>query len=150
MKTLTKKTHIAKVRQQNQEGMAQVCQLLGWSKQQYCDYLFEQYCQFIDSTYPGFPDILTRRVLYSPLFRGLFNNNSAKLDQSEFLPFAIDVTTPLWVVTNDGELMEIETIPIGSDYLADEWMHIHSHKRLMDDQPFIDQFNHVLTLLRIA
>lgn len=149
MKTLTKKTHIAKVRQANRKGIEQVCHLLQWSEQQYCDYLFDQYCQFIEEKYKGFPAIISNNVLYSDLFRGMFNNAAAQRDKLEFTPYALDVTEEVTVINPKGILEIVQTIPLGGQYLVDEWMHIHNYKRLLTDKLFLNQFEHILKLIQI-
>jgi len=147
MKTLTKKTHIAKVRQANREGIQQVCHLLQCSEQDYCNYIFDQYCKFIEDRYKGFPDVVANKILFSPVFRGVFNNAVASRDEAEFIPFAVDVTEEITIVNSSGDLDVIEAIPLGGDYLVYEWMQIHSYKRLLMDDQFINQFEHCLNLI---
>ncbi|WP_367867869.1 hypothetical protein [Pedobacter sp. WC2423] len=149
MKTLTKKTHIGRVRQHNREGMHQVCHLLQCTEQDYCNYLFEQYCLFVQVKYKAFPDAVLNRILYSGLFRGMFNNAVAQRDESEFLPFADDCTSELTVVKPGGDLEVYEGIPLGSSELVAEWKETHSYNRLLQDDHFLNQFEHVLNLILI-
>jgi hypothetical protein len=149
MNTLTKTTHIAKVRTANKEGIQQVCYLLDCSEQFYCDYLFSQYCLFIENKYKGYPDLLANQILYSKYFRGFFNNEAAKRDEVEFLPYAIDVTEELMMINTDGRLQIIEPVPVGGDYLINEWLEIHSYQRLLDDEVFLNHFEHILKLIKI-
>lgn len=153
MKTLTKKpkktTHIAQVRADNRQGMHQVCHLLQCTEQDYCDYLFAQYCKFIEVRYKHYPDVIANHILYSKLFRGMFNNAAAKRDEDEFLPFATDATTDGMMVNDLGELVELWAVDLGCSDLIEQWMGTHSYKRLLDDQQFINQFDHVVKLISI-
>ena len=147
MKTLTKKTHIAEVREANLKGIQQVCHLLQWTEQDYCEFQFQQYCLFVDTKYSNFPDIIANRVLYSPLFRGFFNNEAYKRDEVEFLPFAEDLIEPIWTVAEGGEIEIIK--PIDVEDLVTEWMLIHDYKRLLNDEAFIAGFQQLLTIMKL-
>lgn len=150
MKTLTKKTtHIARIRQENKEGQHEVCYFLQCTEQEYCNYHFDQYCLFIQERYKGFPDIIAKSILYSSVFRGLYNNAAARRDEEEFLPFAKEVTQDAMMITEQGKLLILTAVPLGSEYIVDEWMHAHSYKSLLQDDQFINQFNHVVQLLKI-
>lgn len=149
MKTATKNTHIATVRQENSNGMETVCHLLQWTEQQYCDYLFEQYCAFIDNQFHGEHLSLKNRVFYSKYFRGMFNNAAAYRDESEFIPYALEVTEEILTINDKGSLEVIPAIPMGGTYLADEWMHIHHHKRMINDCYFMNQYKHILHLIKV-
>lgn len=150
MKTLTKKTHIGHQRQQNKESQGKVCYLLQWTEQQYCNYLFEQYCSFIEEKYKDFPEVLEKRILYSDLFRGVFNNAASKRDREEFIPYAEEVTETIMVITPEGCLEWFQTVPLGGDYLIEEWELIHSYKRLINDDQFMSQFRHIVELNKIV
>ncbi|MGY0034414.1 hypothetical protein [Pedobacter sp. NJ-S-72] len=147
MKTITKNTHIAKIRQHNREGMQQVCHLLQCTEQDYCDYLFDQYCFFVQERYKAFPEVVLNRILYSSLFRGMFNNAAAQRDETEFIPQALDVTEDVTIINIYGRLEVLQTVPLGGQYLIEEWHEIHSYKRLLEDNHFLNQFEHTLELI---
>lgn len=149
MKTLTKKTHIATIRQDNQDGMMQVCHLLQWSEQQYCEYLFEQYYTFIQIRFKHAHVSEKNRVLYSKFFRGVFNNAAAHRDETEFIPYALEATEEIITVNPNGSLEVVQTIPIGGEYLVTEWKHIQSHRRLIEDGHFMAQYRHILELIKV-
>ena len=147
MKTLTKKTHIAEVREETLKGIKQVCYLLQWTEQEYCEFQFQQYCLFVEARYSNFPDVIANRVLYSPIFRGYFNNEAYKRDEEEFLPFAEDLIEPIWTVAEGGEIEILR--PIKLDDLVTEWMMIHNYKRLLNDETFIDGFEQILKIIKL-
>lgn len=148
MKTLTKTTHIAQIRQQNQTQIEQVCQLINWTEEQYCNYHFEQYCDFVKRMFWGYPKELYHTVLYSPVMRGLWNNQAQRRNDLEFLPFAISETEPM-LDFNDN-MDGIYCLPAcnpGAAHIVDEFMFIHAAARLVNDDEFMHQYNQILKLI---
>lgn len=149
MKTLTKTTHIATIRQKNQSQTSKVCQLLNWSEEQYCNYLFEQYCDFVKRMFYRYPVELYQTVLYSPVMRGLWNNEVFKRNALDFLPFASAETEPMLEFTDDVDgIFCLPACKPGAAHIVDEFMLIHAAARLVHDDEFMIKYNNVLSLIR--
>ncbi|MES2651295.1 MAG: hypothetical protein V4663_06115 [Bacteroidota bacterium] len=129
MKILIKKTtHIGSIRKQNSTQVQQICELLDWSEQAYCEYIFEQYQAFIKRMFYGYPEVVAKQVEYSEIFRGFWNDQVAVRNETEFLPFASPYA--------------------GSPNLLEEWLHIHDHRSLMHNDFFMDKYNYCITIIQ--
>ena len=130
MKTLTKaKTHIEKVRQTDKSATEEVCALIGWSVDYYCEFQFCKYLEFIDRMFEGCPPSMVNQVKYSKVFRGFWNNEAALRNQTEFLPFA-------------------KYEPVNSENLLPEFEFTHNPISLMHDDLFMMKYNNVLQIIR--
>lgn len=130
MKTLTQpKTHIAKVRQSDKSLIEEVCNLIGWSYEQYCEYQFNNYIQFVDRMFEHWPAEMANQVKYSSVFRGFWNNEASLRNQTEFMPFA-------------------RFEPIDSPVILSEFLYTHCPLQLMHDDLFMMKYNHVLDIIR--
>jgi hypothetical protein len=129
-KTLTppNETHIATVRSRNVIQMTEVCDLLQWQPEQYCQHQFEQYIRFTDEL-AYFSEKLKQRLRYSDVFRGFWNNEWARRNANNFLPFAWD------------SLFEL------SDLTA-EYIYTHDAIRLIHDDAFYNRFENALKLIK--
>lgn len=160
MKTLT--THIAKVRQQHLSQIDEVCQLLDWTHQQYCQHQFEQYQAFISILFKNYPELI-KEVEYSAVFRGFWNKEAAKRN-AEWLAFArsqtrLEVILEVEDVFRQAQQPKVEDeiegiylnvlqpLPYGDDYLVGEYLFEHRAKRLLIDQEFMNNYYHTLKLI---
>jgi len=156
MKTIATATHIGAVRQTNQSQVQQVCIIINWSEEQYCNYLFEQYVAFVELLFERYP-IMQKQVLYNPVMRGFWNNEVNKRNKNEFLNFAVDLTTRKFeLIKAQIKSHEIilagvectEPMPFGAPYLIDEFMLTHNYLRLRNDEEFMHHYNRTLKLIR--
>lgn len=147
MKTLTKTTHIARIRQADQSQVQQVCRLLAWDEQQYCQYQFYQYTGFLTRMFHEWPDIMLQQVMYSPTMRGFWNNEWAQRTDDEFLPFAKVLTEDAIEVEPGGNMITVPGMELGDAYLMDEYLLIHNIMALVDDDLFMMKYNNVLSLI---
>ena len=127
MKTKTL-THIAQIRLESLTQSEQVMELLGWNWDQFTEHQFEQYCLFVDKVCKGWPRV-REELLYSEVFRGFWINQWNIRNEWDWLPMAIDC--------RDNHALYF-----------DEYLYIHNHMRLMDDQAFSLAYNHLLEVMR--
>jgi len=148
MKTLTKTTHIAQIRQADQSQLQQVCQLIDFTEDQYCKYMFEQYTAFVKRMFCDYPIVLYQNALYSPVMRGFWNNEATKRNETEFLPFATDLTADIYTVNKQGTLEILIGLNAGNLWLVDEFMLIHNHQVLINNGAFMHRYNQTLHLIK--
>lgn len=145
MKTVIKKNNsINPGESVAKQDLKLVCQLLNYTVQAYCDYLFEQYYLYIEKQYPAQPNSTMLKLMYSKRFRNFWNLAAWEREQTEFLPYAIEVTEEILVINLKGRLEIVQTVPAGSPYLVEEWQYIHSYGRMMKDQYFVQQSDLIL------
>lgn len=125
----TAKTHIAKIRQTDLTQIEEVCNLLGWSFERYCEHQFHNYNEFIDRLFSGYPVEMANQVRYSAVFRGFWNNEASLRNQTEFLPFA-------------------KYEPNDSPVILSEFLYTHSPLTLLHDDLFMTKYNRVLDTIR--
>jgi|SRR6185437_11120475 len=119
-----KTTHIAEVREQQANQMDEVCALLEWSRDKYCRHQFSEYEKFCQLL-AGFDPELKRRLRYSPVFRGFWNNEWASRNATDFLPFATECENgPAWIL--------------------EEYLFINSAARLIMCNAFARRFEKIL------
>lgn len=105
--------------------MRAVQDYLGMTSEAYCWHQFREYCAFVEGLTEGW-DKVRKQLLYSPVFRGFWNNEWARRNREDFLPFAA------------GNELELN--------LA-EYDYIHSHERLMHDEDFMDRYANILRII---
>lgn len=155
MKTLTPKTHIAKVRQQNLTQIDRVCELLKWTREQFCKHQYHEYENFVKLACVDFPEI-ANDIRYSPIFRGMFNHTWMQRTEAEFIPFANDMTAPTFdfIVSFNQVRKPVlegveysEGLPYGAAYLVEEYKLIHQSKRLFYDHAFANSYADIIDLI---
>lgn len=152
MKTLTvnrpkRVSLIEQTRIMNESQISTVCTILGWTDQQYCDYQFEQYEQFLLIMFKDSDVAFANKVKYSPLFRGLWNNEWIQRNE-EFLKIAKYVVFTGYEVDDTGELIKVPPPDAGSvEKLDRDYRVLHNAKRLIVDHSFIVRFEHLLPLI---
>ena len=130
MRTLTQpKTHIAQIRQTDKSLTEEVCNIIGWSHEEYCDYQFNNYIEFVDRMFDRWPAEMANQVKYSSVFRGFWNNEVSFRNQTEFLPFA-------------------KFEPTDSPVIISEFLYTHNPISLMHDDLFMMKYNSVLEIIR--
>lgn len=148
MKTLTKTTRTAQIKQADFTQKQTVCNLLQWTEEMYGHFMFCQYDAFLNQLFFGYPEPFLNDVKHSAIFSGFWNNEIAHRNAIDFLPFAVELTTDQYDLLNDfAGVVFTEAVPKGDCYLVDEFMFIHSAKRLMHDDDFMHRYNHTLGLI---
>lgn len=122
-----KQTHIGKVRGRMEKQIHEVNTLLDWSHEQYCNHQFEQYCLFVEKLSHNYPSVRTQ-LLYSAHFRGMWNNEWLIRNDYNFIPFAEDCAFDIPAIT-------------------EEYLWLHSHVRLLQDEAFMVRYSNVLRLI---
>ena len=128
--------------------VAEVCGYLGWTEDQYYQHQFEQYEEFLKRQLYGYPESFYNRIRYSPLMRGLWNNEWFNRTTGKFLIMARFHLFKGMEVDEDGGLLIIEPVEGAEQHVYDEYMFIHSGKLLVNDLDFMSRYHHVLTLIR--
>ncbi|MGZ3753615.1 MAG: hypothetical protein ACXVAY_01570 [Mucilaginibacter sp.] len=126
MKTLIK-SHITKERERQMTTMEAVCDLLNWTKSDYCWYQYAQYERFVCRLAIDYPEMRTW-LRYSAVFRGFWNREWAARDEKEFMPFAYDVK-------------------FDAKELLSEYLYLNDHLTLIYDEAFYNRFEHILKLI---
>lgn len=122
----TKTPHIQQQRDLIQSGQDQAQNLLHWSHEEYCLHQFEEYCLFVEALTEGWPAV-RQNILYSPVFRGFWNSEWSKRNQEDFLEFAPDCPD--------------------YHYLKTEYLFIHCHERLLEDEEFMARYSNLIRIL---
>lgn len=126
MKPIAKKSHIAQIRERIESDQLTTQQVLLWSHEAFCHHQFEEYCAFVEELTEGWSQV-REDILYSSVFRGFWISEWSLRNKVEFLPFAIE--------SEDYE------------YVLDEYLFIHDHKRLLEEDEFMNRYAHLLKLL---
>ncbi|PSL06568.1 hypothetical protein [Cecembia rubra] len=132
MKTLSPKSHIGKVRKASKDQKQEIQDLLMWSDDAYCRFQFREYCHFVETLTTGWLKV-REQILYSPVFRGFWNNEWNARDR-EFLEFTDSFSK--------YPLDQQERV-----YCMTEYMLLHSHKALLEDDEFMMRYYQILKLL---
>ena len=141
-------TQVDRAIQANRRQMIEVCGYLDWSEDQYYQHQYEQYEEFLKRMLHGFPESVCNKIRYSPLMRGLWNNEWFNRTSGRFLIMASHLLFEGMEVYEDGELYIIEPIEGAKEHVYDEYMFIHNGKLLVNDVDFLIRYSHVLELIR--
>lgn len=149
MKKETKKqTHMSQVREADLGNMFQVCELLGWTQDQYCEHQLEQYTKFLKLALAAMPTYIQNKAAYSPVLRGFWNNEWFSRNEREFLPMAIDyLRHSNSYVYEDGTHYLCWDNTEFINLVADEYLKIHSMDELADDERFLIRFYNNLKII---
>lgn len=148
MKTaLSKPTHIEAVRDMAYNQMLQVCGYLGWTEDQYNTHQLDQYLEFMNIRFTGYPEVMMNEVRYSPMMAGLWKNEWIGRNAIAFLPIASDDMEESMSVNELGKLVHYVPDEFIVSQIYDEYLWIHSAKRLANDEGFMKQFNQVIKLI---
>jgi hypothetical protein len=125
MKTITTK-HIQQQRELIKDEQAQAQLLLTWTHEDYCIHQFGEYCAFVEALTEGWPAV-REDILYSPVFRGFWTSEWATRNRLDFLAFATECPD--------------------YHYMKTEYLFIHSHERLLEDEEFMGRYGHLIKIL---
>jgi hypothetical protein len=158
MKTLTKKlkTVVAKAPKKlsliektnllNQTQLTEICGMLRWTEQQYCDHQYEQYEAFLKRALFGAHPNIFNRVRYSTLMRGLWNNEWIRRNKG-FLPLARYCMFEGMEVDKKGGLHQVSPDEEDLERVTDDYYTIHNGKLLYSNETLLIKFHHVLNLI---
>lgn len=145
--TLKKKeTHIGRHRRQQGSMAERACMALGWTMERYCRHQFSEYLKFTSELYKDYP-VIREQVATSAVFRGYWNHQWSKRTQWWFLPYAEEYMDDLYEVNDLGELVVWLGKGAGHADFVDEYLMVHDHRHLMDDDRFMDGLNGILRLI---
>lgn len=145
--TQIKSTQATKVVAVHNKQVAEICSLLNWSTDQYYQFQYEQYEAFLKRAFYGQREIECKIVRYSPLMRGLWNNEWIIRNDNDFIEFARDSMQAQVLVNNIGQLEVIEVDEAVQSSVYDEYIYIHNAQRLYNNFEFMAKYYHVLTLI---
>lgn len=125
MKTV-KTPHIQQQRDLILTDQEETQAVLHWNHEEYCLHQFGEYCAFVEALTEGWKSV-REDILYSPTFRGFWNSEWARRNNEDFLCFAIDCPD--------------------YNYLKTEYLFLHCHERLLEDEEFMTRYSHILKLI---
>jgi hypothetical protein len=110
--------------------MLEVCELLHWTPEQYCQHQYEQYEKFaaIATRYVRYPE-LKDWIRLSPVYRGFWNNEWEQRNRVEFINYAY--------YNSDNHVNVVE-----------EYRYVHSADRLLFDELFFGRFQNIVKWLK--
>jgi len=125
MKT-TETTHIQQQLELILDEQSHAQELLRWTHEAYCLHQFGEYCAFVEVLTEGWLAV-REDILYSPVFRGFWISEWTTRNRVEFLCFATDFPD--------------------YHYLKTEYLFIHSHERLLEEEEFMTKYGHLIKLI---
>lgn len=158
MKTLTKTIEkalskvskkislIEKTNQLNETQLSEICGMLRWTEQQYCAHQFEQYEAFLKRAMLGSHESIVNRVRYSPLMRGLWNNEWIRRNEA-FLPMARYTMFEGLEVNRKGRLCNQAPDEEDLERTTEDYYTIHNGKLLYSNFQLLSKFHHILKLI---
>ncbi|WP_392471267.1 hypothetical protein ACF3OC_07865 [Sphingobacterium cellulitidis] len=141
-------TQAQKVIDKVKRQVAEVCQHLEWTEEQYYLHQFEQYEEFLKRQLHGYPEKFYNRIRYSPLMRGMWNNEWFNRTNGKFLNMARFHLFEGMEVNENGELLIVEPFEGAREHVNDEYMFIHNGKLLVNNLDFMTRYYHVLELIQ--
>lgn len=140
-------TQPEKVMQSVKRQVYEVCRHLNWTEEEYYSHQFEQYEEFLKRILHGYPEAAFNKIRYSPLTRGLWNNEWFNRTTGKFLIMARFQLFEGMEVDEDGQLLIIEPADGAREHVQDEYLFIHNGKLLVNNVDFLERFYHVLELI---
>ncbi|WP_286803409.1 MULTISPECIES: hypothetical protein [Sphingobacterium] len=130
-----------------QEQIQEICRLMKWTEQEYCDHQFEQYEIFLKRALFGAHINVFNKVRFSPLMRGLWINEWMRRNEDIFLPMARYNMFEGMEVNEKGILGTVVPDEESRIYTSEEYYTLHNGKRLYADADMMVKFGHVLNLI---
>lgn len=143
-----KKTQASQARERALAVQTKVCEYLGWSEKQYCEHQSEQYEEFLQFMFKGFPEIMMNEVRYSPIMSGFWKNEWIIRAENDFLIFAEETIGTLMWIDENGVLDEYKPTESLLDWVLGEYMFCNSAMALADNDYFMASYNETLKLIR--
>jgi len=151
MKTLIKPSkkinQSAKVVAMSERQVSEICLMLEWTEEQYYQHQYAQYEIFLARALFSARTEIYNQIRYSPLMRGLWNNEWLHRNSSDFLPYGREFHFAGVMEHEDGDLALYLPLENTLSSLVDEYEFIHHGKRLYSDEEFMIKFYHVLELI---
>ncbi|EEI90224.1 hypothetical protein HMPREF0765_4175 [Sphingobacterium spiritivorum ATCC 33300] len=148
MKIKTKISHLELLKQQTAQQLKEVCTYLNWTEEQYCEHQLAEYEAFLARMFYGWPEKMLNEVRFSPIMSGFWKNEWFQRNRSEFLALAKEDLTSTMSVNSDGKLECYEPNEFTYKQVYDEYIWIHSHRNLINQDYFMADYNRVLKLIR--
>lgn len=143
-----KNTQASQARERALAVQTKVCEYLGWEPEIYCQHQSEQYEEFLQFMFQGFPEIMMNEVRYSPIMSGFWKNEWIIRNERDFLPLADEEMETKMEVTEKGKLLIKEPDLISKTIVLNEYLYFNSGLTLVDDDYFMASYNETLKLIR--
>lgn len=154
MKTITAKKPanlqtalIEHMRILNETVISDICEIIGWTELEYCEHQYETYEAFAFYAFRRNNQQWSNKVRYSPIFRGLWNNEWLFRNEKFISKARYDLFTGMEV----DESGEIVTVPPPDhdvyQKLIYEYKTMHSAWKLRNNPLFMQKFYHALDLI---
>ncbi|WP_286778725.1 MULTISPECIES: hypothetical protein [Sphingobacterium] len=146
--TIEKTTMVSTAKGRALGVQTKVCQYLGWDAKQYCEHQSEQYEEFLEFMFKGFPEIMMNEVRYSSIMAGFWKNEWIIRNERDFLPLADEEMETKMEITKEGKLLVKEPDLISKSIVLNEYLYFNSGLTLVDDDYFMASYNETLKLIR--
>jgi hypothetical protein len=159
MKTLAKKqSHIDQIRTMNLTQIENVCQLLGWSHEDYTKHQYIEYEMFIAKACTDAPEFMND-LRHSKEFCGFYINEWIRRNNTSFLPFAVNQTTDVYDLLYEFDISNgqskrfeygvrcFEGLEYGDPLLIEEYLIVHSYETLFCDADFQHRYENIIDKL---
>jgi hypothetical protein len=143
-----KKTLAEQAKERALAVRSKVCEYLGWSEKKYCEHQSEQYDEFLQFMFKGFPEIMMNEVRYSPIMSGFWKNEWIIRNERDFLPLADEEMETKMEVSEKGKLIITEPDLVSKSIVLNEYLYFNSGLTLVDDDYFMASYNEVLKMIR--
>ncbi len=146
--TIEKKTMLSTAKGRALVVQTKVCDYLGWNVKQYCEHQSDQYEEFLQFMFEGFPEIMMNEVRYSPIMSGFWKNEWIIRNERDFLPLADEEMETKMEVSEKGKLIITEPDLVSKSIVLNEYLYFNSGLTLVDDDYFMASYNEVLKMIR--
>lgn len=137
----------SRVNSMGRDQINEICGYLGWTETEYFQHQFEQYEEFLKRRFHGCPQEIFNTVRYSPLMRGLWNNEWIHRNRTMFLEIARFILFEGMEINDKGELMIIEPPDGAREQVFDDYCFAHNGKLLVGNEEFMMKFNNVVRII---
>lgn len=144
----SKKTSASAARDRALAVQTKVCEYLGWSEGRYFEHQADQYEEFLQFMFKGFPEIMMNEVRYSAIMSGFWKNEWIIRNERDFLPLAEEEMETRMEVTAEGKLLVKGPDLVSKSVVLNEYLYFNSGLTLVDDDYFMASYNEVLKLIR--
>lgn len=122
--------------------------IFNWTEKEYFNHQLFEYESFLNRLYYGHPVSSLNRIKYSPIFAGFWKSEWVRRTSENILPFAEDLLAEGMSVSSSGELEVTQPTETSYDTIHDEYLFIHSHRRLIMDEGFMQRYYYTLKMIK--
>lgn len=141
------RSYIGEKRAEAMDATHRVCELIGCTYEQHCNYQFAQYERLIERALKGYTKDVVDHVKQSPVMRGFFIKEWASRNIESYLPFAAEhMKYSQSYVTDDNKLCICWDYSPYVDFLREEYLYEHNVEVLLSSDSFLKRFKQALAI----